>query len=315
MGADLTGEFYRQEFLMDSTIALGLDDIQPTLFLEPEIKVSDKLAIRLGARAEYSSLLEDAALLPRLSAAYKTGKYSQVSLAWGKFRQKPENEILRFAPGLTAERADHYILNFQYKKNRRTFRVETYLKHYADLVKYSEPNSPDPADYNNSGKGYAGGVDLFWRDRETLEGVDYWISYSYLNTTRDYKDYPKSVMPAYASAHNLSVVYKQFLAPISTFVGATYSFASGRPYDDKNSLDFMSQRTKSYNDISLSLTYLTRIFRKDCIVHMNISNLLGFKNVFGYLYSGTPGEDGRYASQAIIPTTGRSAILVFIVMI
>jgi hypothetical protein len=315
MGADLTGEFYRQEFIMDSTIAMELEDIQPTIFLEPEIKVSDKLAIRLGARAEYSSLLEKAALLPRLSAAYKTGKYSQVSLAWGKFRQKPENEILRFAPGLAAERSDHYILNFQYKKKRRTFRVETYLKQYADLVKYSEPNSPDPLNYNNSGKGYAGGVDLFWRDRETLEGVDYWISYSYLNTVRDYKDYPKGVMPTYASAHNLSVVYKQFLAPISTFVGATYSFASGRPYDDKNSLDFMSGRTRSYHDISLSLTYLTRIFRKDCIVHMNISNLLGFKNVFGYLYSGTPGEDGQYPSQAIIPTTGRSAILVFIVMI
>ena len=42
-------------------------------------------------------------------------------------------------------------------------------------------------------------------------------------------------MPPFASAHNLSLVYKQFITPLSTFAGMTYSFASGRPYDDKNS--------------------------------------------------------------------------------
>jgi hypothetical protein len=118
-------------------------------------------------------------------------------------------------------------------------------------------------------------------------------------------------MPDFASAHNLSVVYKQFIAPISTYLGATYSFASGRPYDNKNADEFMSGRTTPYHDVSLNLTYLTRIFNRDCIIHMNITNLLGFENVFGYLYSETEDGDGTYPSQAIVPTSGRQAILVF----
>ena len=311
MGTDINREQYIQEVNPDSTIFLKMNDIYPSMFVEPELKISDKLAIRMGLRAEYSSLLEEGTLLPRLSAAYKTGKYSQVSMAWGRFSQKPGIDYLKFAPGLDLENADHYIVNYQYKRILRTFRIEAYYKTYRNLVKYRELYSIDPESYSNKGNGYAGGVDIFWRDRQTLKGVDYWISYSYLHTRRDYKDYPQRVMPNFASAHNLSVVYKQFIAPITTFLGATYSFASGRPYDNKNTEEFMSGRTTPYHDVSLNLTYLTRIFHRDCILHMNITNLLGFKNVFGYLYSETEGEDGTYPSKAIVPTAGRQAILVF----
>jgi len=248
-------------------------------------------------------------VLPRLSAAYKTSKYSQVSLAWGKYRQKPVNDLLKFAPSLTSEKSDHYILNFQYRKNKRIFRVESYLKQYKDLVKYDVLYSIDPASYSNQGHGYAGGVDLFWRDSESLRGVDYWVSYSYLNTSRDYKDFPSSVAPHYASAHNVSLVYKHFIERIRTFAGFTYSFASARPYDDKNSTGFMDGRTKAYNDVSLNLTYLMQLFGNECIIHLTINNLLGSENIFGYNFSATPGEDGLYASQAIVPTSKRQAVL------
>ncbi|MBE9518063.1 MAG: hypothetical protein IMY68_05805, partial [Bacteroidetes bacterium] len=95
--------------------------------------------------------------------------------------------------------------------------------------------------------------------------------------------------------------------------GITYSFASGRPYNDPNSPVFMDGRTRAYNDISLNLTYLTTLFSKDCIIHLNITNLLGFDNVFGYSYTGTPDESGTYQSQAIVPTTGTMAVLMFMI--
>ncbi len=63
----------------------------------------------------------------------------------------------------------------------------------------------------------------------------------------------------------------------------------------------MDGRTKAYNDISLNLTYLTALFGKDCIIHLNITNLLGFENVFGYSYAGTPDESGT------LPITGHCA--------
>ncbi len=159
-------------------------------------------------------------------------------------------------------------------------------------------------DYNNDGYGTARGIDFFWRDSESLHGSDYWISYSYLNTSRNYQDYPESAVPSFASAHNLSVVYKRFFTRLNTLAGITYSFASGRPYDDMNLPGFMDGRTKAYNDISLNLTYLTTLFSKDCIIHLNITNLLGFENVFGYSYAPVPDENGEYPSQAIVPTNG-----------
>jgi vitamin B12 transporter len=312
IGTDVIYEQYDQAITMDSTFSLVLTDLQPSLFLESEIKLSEKLALRLGARAEYSSLLESIDLSPRVAAAFKTGTNSQVSLAWGLYHQRPEAEILKFAPGLSAERADHYILNFQYRKNRRIFRAEAYMKQYDQLVKYSDPYDPDPLNYNNNGSGYAGGLDVFWRDQASVKGLDYWISYSFLDTRRDYKDFPTHAAPSYASAHNLSLVFKYFFTRLSTFAGLTYSYASPRPYDDKNSQEFMAGRTRSYNDISMNITYVTRLFKNDFIIHMNITNLFGFKNEFGYNYSNTPGEDGQYASQAVIPTVGTQAVLVFL---
>jgi len=311
-GGDFNRGWYSQTVTMDSSIRMEMNDAQPSLFVETEWKISKKLALRTGIRAEYSSLIQDAGLLPRVSAAYKTGTYSQVSLAWGLYRQKPENEYLQFAPALSHERADHYILNFQYRKQRRTFRVEGYFKQYDQLVKYASLYSPVAADYSNDGYGTAQGIDVFWRDSESLRGSDYWISYSYLNTSRNYQNYPESAVPSFASAHNLSVVYKRFFERLKTLFGITYSFASGRPYNDMNTDGFMEGLTKPYNDISLNLTYLTSLFNRDCIIHLNITNLLGFDNVFGYNYAGAPNENGVYASQAIVPTTGTMAVLMFI---
>lgn len=313
MGGDIINEQYSQQIEMDSTIRLELTNLQPSLFMESEIKLSPKFALRMGARAEYGSLLEKLDLSPRFSAAYKTGTHSQVSLAYGKFHQKPGCDYLKMAPWLTAEKSDHYILNFQYKKNTRIFRIEAYLKQYNDLVKFSEQYSSDPSDYNNNGYGYARGVDLFWRDRKTVKGLDYWISYSYLDTKRDYKDYPARAVPGYASAHNLSVVCKYFFTKLNTFTGLTYSFAGPRPYDDKNSSEFMNGRTKAYNDISMNITYVTQLSGNDFIIHMSVTNVFGFKNVYGYNFSGTPGEDGLYASQPILPSVGRQAVLLILI--
>ena len=54
----------------------------------------------------------------------------------------------------------------------------------------------------------------------------------------------------------MSIVCKYMFTRIMTFAGITYSYASPRPYDDKNSPVFMDGRTRSYNDISMNITYV-----------------------------------------------------------
>jgi hypothetical protein len=52
---------------------------------------------------------------------------------------------------------------------------------------------------NNNGFGDAKGFELFWRDKKTIKNVDYWISYSYLDTKRDFLNFPYATTPNFAA--------------------------------------------------------------------------------------------------------------------
>ncbi|MDX2445077.1 MAG: TonB-dependent receptor [Bacteroidales bacterium] len=313
-GSDIIHHNYKQEIRMNDFASLAFINNQISAFAEAEINLTKKIAFRVGARTEYSSLLNATHLTPRLSAAYKTGKYSQISFAYGMFEQNPEDDYLKMSRTLSTERSTHYILNYQYKKNNRVFRVEAYHKNYSSLVKFSSPYSIEPENYNNLGYGSSQGLDLFWRDKQTFRNTDYWISYSYNHSDRDYQDYPICAIPSYSSAHNLSLVYKRFFNRLNTFFGVTYSFASGRPYNNPNSNGFMTGKTKTYNDISLNATYLTRVFNKEAIIHLNFTNVLGFENVYGYRFRNIPDDAGMYEMQAVIPPSKRMAVLLISIL-
>ena len=308
-GSDLVHFEYEQRIRMDGNYSLPFTNNQLSGFAEIEYKLTKKFATRLGARLENSSLLQETSLVPRLSAAYKTGKHSQVSLAGGEFNQNPENDYLKFAPELKPEKAQHAVMTWQYQTELKTFRVEGYLKKYTDLVKFTQPLATNPLDYSNTGNGHAEGIDLFWRDKETLPLTDYWVSYSWINASRNYKDFPTAAIPTFVSEHNLSVVYKRFLEPLRTYASITYSFASSRPYHDPNLAGFMNAKTQSYNDISLSLTYLMEVFGNQSVLHLMVNNLAGFNNVYGYNFSNTPNPLGKYESMPIKSPFVRQIIL------
>jgi len=271
-------------------------------FAESDIYLSNKLVVRAGARLERSTLLDDWNIAPRLSVAYKTGEKSQVSMAYGQFYQNPENELLRFNTDINFERADHLIANYQIIKDKRTFRVEAYSKLYNNLVKY-DANTPWLS--TNDGSGYARGIDVFFRDKKTIKNGDYWISYSYLDTERDYLDFPEAARPHFASAHNASLVYKHWLGKLDMTIGATYSFGSGRPYNNPNLDTFNSERTKPYQDLSLNAAYLTRIAGNFTILYVSASNIPGFEQNFGFRYSNTPNDNGLFTASPIEPPAKR----------
>jgi outer membrane cobalamin receptor len=314
-GADWIHFSYEQKIRMGGDFRLPLTNNELSAFAEIEYKLSKKFATRLGARLENSSLLKGTTLVPRISGAYKTGKHSQVSLAGGQFYQNPENDYLKFAPQLSPEKSGHAVMTWQYQTELKTFRIEGYLKKYTNLVKYAKPLATDPLDYSNSGNGHAEGIDIFWRDKETFKLNDYWISYSWINARRNYKDFPVAAIPTYVSEHNLSMVFKRFLVPLHTYASATYSFASSRPYHDPNLAGFMNSKTQSYNDISLSLTYLMELFGKQSVLHLMVNNLAGFDNVYGYNFSNSPDATGKYQSTPIKSPYVRQVILLFSIML
>jgi hypothetical protein len=265
----------------------------PGLFLESDLSISEKLVGRIGLRVEHGGLTDLISFSPRISFAYKTGKYSQVSIASGIFRQRPGASLRVIQPQLNDEKALHYIINYQWIKDLRTFRIECYHKEYENLVEYDENGLFDPSLYSNEGYGYARGLDIFWRDSKTFRNVDYWVSYSLLDTKRLYQGYPDISTPDFASAHNLSFVYKHFMQSIRSQAGLTFTWASPRPYHNPNMDEFNSGRTPSYFDLSLNYSYL---IRTNLILHFSVTNVLGLDQVFGYQYSMVPDDDGQYQS-------------------
>ncbi|MFN0015302.1 MAG: TonB-dependent receptor plug domain-containing protein, partial [Saprospiraceae bacterium] len=278
-----------------------LDEHYLAGFVETDALISPKIAVRAGLRAEHSALLGRANLAPRLSAAYLLGKNEQIAFAVGQFFQTPEYAQMRFGTDLRFERATHLMANYQRIRGGHTFRVEVYHKSYGDLVKTSEGFGPA----NNNGSGYARGVDVFFRNRSAIRNGDYWLSYSYLDTRRDYRDFPGQAVPTFAAVHNASVVYKQWFPKLNTAFGATFAFQSPRPYNDPNHSGFNQGRTPNYYDLSINASYLTNIGGHFTILYVSATNLPGFKQVYGYQFGTMPDADGVFPSRAIVPPARR----------
>ncbi|MGZ8904041.1 MAG: hypothetical protein ACXW0H_10875, partial [Methylobacter sp.] len=241
-------------------------------------------------RLEYNNLTGDLSIDPRIALAYKVDKYGQVSLAYGNFRQAPASKFVMMNRRLQSEQARHIILNYQRIQNNRTFRVETFYKKYEDLVKSTENK------YNNSGTGDAKGFEIFWRDNESIRRLDYWVSYSFLDTKRNYLNYPYQVTPTFASKHNFSIVGKYFIQAWKSQVGATWSYTSGRPYNNPNEETFNGSKTPYYQDLSFNWSYLPKAW---LIMYFSCTNILGRDNIFGYEYSGNLNENGAYNGRPV----------------
>ncbi|WP_339698051.1 TonB-dependent receptor [uncultured Marixanthomonas sp.] len=269
-------------------------------FTEADVIFSKKFAVKLGLRGEYSQLFDAVTLSPRASLAYKVSKNSQLSLAYGDFYQQPLNEYLKFQQDLDAQKSQHYILNYQYTANNRIFRAEFYRKEYDNLITYNSDFPSFDTNFNTNGDGFAQGIDLFWRDNESLKNMDYWVSYSYLDTERKYKNYPIAATPNFASTHNLSVVGKYWIEDWKSQVGFSYQYGSGRTYTNPNESGFLQNKTKDYNSISLNWAYL---LSQQKILYFSVNNVLGFTNVNGYQYADTPTVNGDFARRTLRPAT------------
>jgi outer membrane cobalamin receptor len=272
------------------------------MFAEADIFFSKNIASKIGVRAEHSELLNEFTVSPRVSLAHKAGKNGQFSLAYGQFYQNPKKDYLKFNTDFKAENTSHFIANYQYVKDKKIFRVEAYYKDYKDLVKYDSEFSSSTSNYSNNGFGYAKGLDVFWRDNKTFKNTDYWVSYSLLDTKRNYKNYAKSATPNFIAKHNLSVVVKHFVTDWKSQFGLSYNFASGRNYTDPNLGGFLNQKTKSYNALNANWAYL---ISQQKIFYVSVSNVLGTQNINGYQFENQPNITGKFNSRAITPAADR----------
>lgn len=281
--------FYNRDRGMANDSTLSLRDHLTAAFAEGDIYLADNLAAKVGARMEYSSGLDQFVIAPRAGLAYRMEKGGQFNLAYGIFYQKPLNDLLFLQKGLQFSSAAHYVLNYTKKASNRFFRLEIYRKQYRDLVKMTPV-------FDNSGKGYAQGLELFFRDKKSVRNLDYWISYTYLDTKREFMNYPAALEPAFATPHTATVAVKKSFPDINTFLNVSYAVATGRPYYDirYSPADgykiFDQGKTRAYNVMNLQLAHLFSVFsswkqKPMSGFSVGVNNILGAKQVFGYNYS------------------------------
>lgn len=289
-------------------------DLISAAFVETDLGFSNQLSAKIGVRAEYSSYLSKANMAPRIALAYRFAKDWTTSFAYGIFFQNPESKYINAPANLDFQKSQHYIFQVQRTTEGRNLRLEAFYKKYDDLIKVRNLSYIDGQNQyiqtadNNSGFGYAKGVELFWRDKKTFENIDYWISYSYLDSKRDFMNYPYSMKPNFASEHTISAVAKRFVPKWKTGFNLSYTYAKGRPYYDiatkiidgkENYYIRNSGRLKDYNALNFSLNYLPNLGKKDTkaftVLVLSVTNVLGSKNIYGYNFS----MDGR--SSAVLP--------------
>lgn len=287
-----------------------------SLFAESDIYITNNLAGKIGIRAEHSQRIGKVNFAPRLSAAYKLTKAGQFSAAYGLFYQNPDFQYLAsnsslnqlIDPGiqLDYQRAEHFILNYLYQKKGRLLRAEVYNKEYRNLIKNESQNNSA----TSTGAGYARGFELFYRDKTTLKGIDYWLSYSFIDSKRDFLNFPKEVQPDFVANHVASLVFKKFWTKKTFGINGTYTYSSGRPYNDLNSGDFMTGRTIDYHTVGLSLNYLKNIGKAFTVFVFSINNPFNFKQVYGYNYAQSDlNGDGQFARKEITPAARQFVFL------
>ncbi|WP_353147783.1 TonB-dependent receptor [Chryseobacterium sp.] len=292
-------------------------DLISSAFVETDLGFSNALSAKIGVRAENSSFLNKSNIALRFALAYRFAKDWTSSFAYGIFYQNPESKYINGPANLDFQKSQHYIFQVQRTSEGRSLRFEAFYKKYDHLIKTfnitpgKEQNQQVLTALNNDGYGYAKGLELFWRDnKKTFENIDYWITYSFLDSKRDFLNYPVSLKPSFAAEHTLSAVVKRFIPEWKMGVNLSYTYAKGRPYYDiattienGTSVNYTRNegRLKDYNALNFSINYLPNLGKKDAkaftVFVLSVSNILGSKNIYGYNFS----VDGSRSSAVVPP--------------
>lgn len=303
-GTEYFNTWFKEDLKFDNTPSLALSFKNPigAVFTELDMYFSKKLALKVGVRGSYVGLTDRFNVMPRISLAHKISKNSQISLAYGDFYQNAPTDILKYQEDLSSQQAQHYIFNYQYNHQGKILRAELFFKQYQHLTQFDTQRPQLNSVYNASGFGYANGLDVFWRDNKSVKNLDYWLSYSWLNSQRKFNNYPTEATPSFVNKHNASLVAKYWLANWKSQIGLTYQFATGRTFTNPNQTGFLNQKTKAYHNLSLNWAYL---ISEQKILYLSVNNVLGTQNINGYQYSNSPNSNGVFERRALRPSLDR----------
>lgn len=179
------------------------------------------------------------------------------------------------------EHVNQIDFSYKYVATSRLLELNVYNKNYVSLLKYNA------IDTTLGGTGYARGVDLIWKDSKSIKGFEYWFTYSYIDTERDYLNYPIEATPSFISKQIGSLTVKTFIPRPSLFVGVLYAIKSGRPYYNPNlpTDEFNTGLTPVLQNLDITIVHIRQLDNIGMQFILSAKNLLGPKQIYGYQYT------------------------------
>ena len=253
---------------------------QINAFQELRGQLSKRWQYAIGWRGEQHSLADTSVLDPRYSLTFTATPQWKVVFSGGRYHQLPSLDYFDANYGnarLSPQRSWHSIAGVVFESDNYMMRIEGYYKNYSQLVRENSDRT-----FSSDGDGYSRGIDLFLkRDHPRYSG---WISYSFLQSRRNWLTAPSLSPTRFDIPHQLTIVSK-FDFSLRWHAALSYRFATGRPYT-ASATTFLDNRVPDYHTADVSLNYLKSFFTGNVTVfYLSVSNLFNRNNIFDYLYS------------------------------
>ncbi|SUB78275.1 TonB-dependent receptor plug domain-containing protein [Porphyromonas macacae] len=245
--------------------------------------------ISAGLRTEYSpghamqwlpriSLTQK--IFPRHTITFDTGLYA----AFGDYLRygvEPEKR----------EKVAQYNLTYEWRPgNFQILRLQVYDKEYRRLHFLS-----DAGQVLHTGKGYARGVDFFWKGGGLIKNMEHWVSYSFTDAQRTLFFSSLQEQPGFVARHTGSLVLKYWWSRLSSLFNVSFTYRSGMKYHNPNLRNgsYMNEETPSNLNMSASYNYPFKRGRVNGVLVLSAHNLFNSNPTYGYRYSQSP-QNGVY---------------------
>ncbi|MDR2127236.1 MAG: TonB-dependent receptor [Prevotellaceae bacterium] len=250
-----------------------------SVYNDLKLFLTNNLTANVGLRGEYSDYLQKFNVAPRIYVAYRLNAKNIFSVSVGDYFQLPDMNYLKQSDAIDFASVTKGAVSYSYVKQKSKFQVDAYYKKYKDAVTYSQGKYSAEA-FANAGSGYGYGVDLFWKNN--IGQLEYWLTYSYNNTKKQYDYFSEKIAPPYVAPHSFNITLKYWIKSLRSMIASNYSISSGTPYYNEAFPYAKSGDTPFRNRWDISWSYLPTNW---IVVHFGCQNVLGYKNIYGYEYS------------------------------
>lgn len=272
-------------------------------YLESSTKATEKLHFRIGARYDYSTILNDGNMSPRISLWYQLNDRTSLEGSWGIFYQFPDpvsiysrNIPVNLGANLdiiSAEKSAHQIFGIKHIFSHDiSAKLQLYNK---DLDRLLLPVDETTFAPTNSGIGFSSGFEFILEKEPSDSRFSGVLSYSYGKAKYRSIDSVKWLPFKYDRRHALSVLSNiKIIGNWNLSILGQYS--SGFPYTNilgirnnvsgngSTSFDFVragqfEARLPAFKKIDVRLSYQRQFGGKGMSFYFDVINLTNQKNI------------------------------------